>query len=358
MYCQNCGSKIDEDVKFCPKCGEEIYHKQESAFSQDSIRSDEDSNTELSPFKSWISKIGPKKAVIVIAVIVVIAVAGVILRSIGGIIGESSITSYQKASDLEILATMVQGENGYFMVKNTGNQVITDFTLTVAGFDASGNVIDLTGSTVYQSFDFATTNILPDTVFGLKNYVYLRQDVKYMEAMVSSITYKDGSVWSTKGLDAWTKDVSDDFSVEEYRHSIDAMKSDAILAESNEYLKITGSSKYSDNQFSNDDDFDFSAENIGDRDIQKFDIIVMEYDANGYGISVSPYEFVMQNCRVVSADPANLMANCEATYNKSLFFESECKTYNTLVYEIEFKDGTKWTNEYAFQWMLYNKDKR
>ena len=125
------------------------------------------------------------------------------------------------------------------------------------------------------------------------------------------------------------------------------------------YLKnYAETKKYNDNMFSSQDDFDLIVKNIGNQTIQNISVIVLEYDNNGYAIRVSPYDFVTQNARAVTVDPANVEPWKTGGWNWSLFFDSECKSYDVIIYSIELKDGTTWSNENALPWMLYNEDRR
>lgn len=349
MYCQKCGSQIADDAEFCPKCGNKIKGKDSSTVSTEK-KADTVMNT--------VQAKDNKKVKIALIAIVAVAILGILIKCIGGIVGKTILSNYKQCPDLEVVATTVDDANGYFVVKNIGSQVIKDFTIAYVGYDVAGNVIDLGYNTTYETCDFTSANIMPDSVYGLDKYVYIgKRDVKFIDAMISSVTYKDGTTWGTEGLDAWAKDVSDEFSVEEYKNKVENMKSDAILAESNPYIEITGTAKFDDNKFSNSDDFEISVINIGDKTVKKFSVIVLQYDGNGYAAGVN-FGFVVSNADRATVDPANLDAGQKGGWNWSLFFDADCKTYKTLIYDIEFKDGTTWTNEYALQWMLYNEDER
>ena len=354
MYCQKCGNAIADDADFCPKCGTKVK-KAENAGEE---RSSSQIKAEVHDATASSNKKNNKKVTIAVIALVAIAVVGVVIKSIGGIIGSSVLSSYKIPTDVEVIATSVSGNYGYATIKNTGEKVIKDFTLAVVGYDASGNAISLGGNTLYRTFEFSTANVLPGAASALENTVYLNNSVKYMDVTVSEIVYKDGSTWKTDGLDAWAKDVSDEFSVENHKQTIEGMKTKAVLAEENPYIKITGTSKYNNNRYSTNEEFSLEIQNVGDKTIKKFDVIVLQYDSNGYAINVSPYSFVTTNGRTATVDPANIDPNESGGWTWSLFMQGECDSYKVLPYHIEFKDGTVWSNENALPWILYNEDKR
>jgi len=341
MFCQKCGNEISEETVFCPKCGNKVGGG--NAVTKESAKEDKEK--------------GSKKAKFIVIGLVVAALIGIFIKCIGGIAGNSILHRYKECPDMEVVATAVNDGDGYFVVKNTGDRVVKDFTVAYVGYDNSGNVINLGNDTVYKTFTCESANILSGETYGLGKSTYLNREVRYIDATISSVTYKDGEEWKTEGLDAWAKDISSEFSVEEYKKKIENMKTAAALAERNPYLEIVFSEKYDDNKYSNSDDLDLVVKNIGDKAVKTFNVILLEYDGNGYGVNVR-FEYVVHSSNIVTVGSANLNPGDKNGWNWSLVFEPECKTFKTLINEIEFMDGTTWKNENALQWMLYNEDER
>lgn len=348
MFCQKCGNKISEDALFCPKCGNKI------AAEKTYIELEEVSE----PKKEIPKTVDSKKTKLILVGVLIVAVLGIFLKCIGGLIGGSAFSNYKICPDLEMVQSYVNDNKGYFMVKNTGEKTIRDFSVVYIGHDSNGNMVKSGYNESYGTIKCDSANILPGDVYGLGREYYLTvSGMKYVSMTVSEVVYDDGSTWSTKGLDAWAKDAGDIFSVEEYKQKIENMKTDALLAEVNPYAEITRIKKTNENQYSDEDDLDITLKNIGNQTIKRIEIIIAEYDKNGYGVGIN-FPFVTVNTKAASISNANLPAGTQGSWGWSLFFEPTCSTSKGLVYQVELEDGTVWTNEHALHWMLYHQDRR
>lgn len=57
MYCKNCGSQIDDDSKFCDKCGQTISKKEENNINEKSVKNSVNNVTNNQNSKGTISSI-------------------------------------------------------------------------------------------------------------------------------------------------------------------------------------------------------------------------------------------------------------------------------------------------------------
>jgi len=183
--------------------------------------------------------------------------------------------------------------------------------------------------------------------------------IKYFDATIASVTYMDNTTWEARGLDVWAKEVSDAFTIEGYQEKTEELKEDALLAESNPYIQILGSEKNENRPY-----FTIDIENVGEKTIKDFTIIVLQYDENGYAVNASlrvgTYwdATVVRNAKNYTFESANIKADIKCQGRSNTIFESECATYKVIIYAIEFIDGSIWTNDYAMQWQLYNENER
>ncbi len=166
-------------------------------------------------------------------------------------------------------------------------------------------------------------------------------------ATVIYIKYQGSEEWKADNVELWANDVINTFSVDSCEESMNELKEKADLAEQNEYLQIVSTRKYHANQFSNNDDFDFTLKNSSDNTIETVTIHVLEYDENGLPFSTKPYDRFAKNDRSVGGT-VNLVSGSTNTYNSVLFFEPDCKNYKYVVQKIIFTDGTEWQNPYIY----------
>lgn len=355
MYCLKCGSEIPDESSFCYKCGEQLTEvKKDSGVSQNEVHV-EQKEKEITKIK----KHEPKKIFwgVVIAVIMITLLKGMI----GGTESTSEIKlgKFKSSEELKVIGAFVNDNYCVVAVENVSEKTVRDYDVAFVGFDAAGNAIKLDNDKWYKTGIVDTANILPGNSYGLdSSFSCFNDAVVYVEATVSSITFTDGTTWTADNIESWADDTTSAFSVDDYKAKVENMKAFSMQAETNPYVKIVAADKYDDNQFSSSDDLDITYKNIGTQDIRRIEAIVMEYDENGYAINVSPYSYVTINCRKISFDDANLVAGGSCCGNNTLLFEGNCERFKVLITELEFVDGTKWTNNNAFQWIVYNENER
>ena len=301
----------------------------------------------------------PKQILLVSLLIVAIAIlAKIVAGHEGGILP----ARYEPCPDLSVEITTVCDNSGHFMVQNTGKQVISDFTIVYVGYDSNGMLVKSDyGKEDYSEGTFTSVNLLPGQVFwswDSGRSLWVDSSVKYLDAAISTATYANGREWRATGLSKWAKDVAKKFSVESYARTVEHMRSAASKAESASDLEIISSEKYNDNRFSNKDDLKLQIKNTGQNTIKDVKFIILQYDANGYGIGDGYGSHCVRNADTLRFTDANLPAGSSSTVEWNLLFEPQCRDYKLLVFTVEYTDGTIWKNEYAMQWMLYNESKR
>ena len=174
-----------------------------------------------------------------INVIIFIIVCICIIYKIFVVNGE---ITYSECTDLEIQALYFNDYDnyGYFTVKNVGDKVIKDFTVAYIGFDSNGNNIKVGyDEDIFEKVKFETANIIPGSVYGLDSTIYIYDDnISYFDIAIESITYKDGEKWEMKGIENWANKSANSFDINSIKETKENLKTKALLAEKNDYLKI------------------------------------------------------------------------------------------------------------------------
>ena len=284
-------------------------------------------------------------------------IATILLFTLSSCNASAELETFSESTDLIVLGAIVDEYNSVTVaVQNNSEKTIRDYNIAYIGYDASGNYIELSSGNIYAVGTVKSANILPSETYGLSivssGFSIPYDGVKYIEATASSITFTDGSTWTASGIDSWANDKVKIFTVDNYNQSIENMKADSDAASKNPYMEIISTEKYSDGH--NLEIFNIDVKNISNKNISKFEFLMLEYDQNGYAIA-SLENFVTRNC-VRFIVPENVAPGEKIGLKYDLFFPENVKKFAVIIYEIEFSDGSVWTNPYTFHWLLYNQD--
>lgn len=256
---------------------------------------------------------------------------------------------FEPCPDLRIVASYTYNNYTHVVVENTGSQPILNFSLAYINFDKNG-FPTTTDSDGYERGKADAVNLMP----GDKNdFSWYGASGLYVEAAITSADYADGSSWSISGLGSWASSVRSGFSVDDYKASIAALSDDAALAETNEYALLTEIYITHGNQFSNDHDLNFSVQNTSDLGITRLVLFVLEFDENGFPVSVSPWDINCMNGHTTGGT-INLAAGQTGSYSDDLFIQPTTTQIKSVIQHLEFQDGTEWTNPYYLEWILSN----
>ena len=256
---------------------------------------------------------------------------------------------FEPCEDLIVVASYVYDRYTHIVVENVGEKPILEYTIAYMHFDRNG-FLTTSDSRGYKKGSDDSANIMPGSRKHGSWYCY---DGEYVVATVSNIKYSDGSSWSASLLDLWATTAKEDFSVSNYKASIAAMASNAKLAEENEYAKITSFHIEHGNRFSNDHDLVFSIKNTSSQGILYLSVYVLQFDENGFPVSVSPYDSLCKNGRETGGT-INLAKEKTGNYSNDLFIEPSTPQIKIIVKTIELQDGTRWENPYFYEWLLFN----
>lgn len=257
--------------------------------------------------------------------------------------------SFEESKDLKVVAAFVYDGDTYAVLENTGEQAILNCRIAYINFDKNG-FTTTKDSDGYERGKADTINLIP----GQKDiFSWYGATGDYAVATVSAVDYADGTTWEMSGTDRWAESVKSEFSVEEQKALIEEMKASSALAETNEYASLTDCSIKHGNQFSSSHDLHFSIQNTSDQGIQTLTIFVLEFDENGFPVSVSPYDTYCSNGHRTGGK-VNLAAGQSGDYTSDLFISSTTTQIKVVISSIEFQDGTEWENPNLYEWIIAN----
>ncbi len=320
-------------------------------------------------------KVIKKSICIILALISILA-----LNACGGNSGEnasSKKSAYTISDKLEIKAEYLKVSNSGFgkhffsFVKNCSEDTIIDYSIAYIGFDVNGNVTDAnTGGNKYGKENITMANILPGNVYGLADgstegiYVGDSDAVRYVKSAVSYIKFKSGEEWEIGDLDAWAEDTIKNFSVEDQKNYAQSLKADAEKAMVNPYLTISNvKTTIGGNVLADSLDMSFTVKNIGEKTVNYFSVIVLEFEEGNKGVKLPNqswtwnYQYITNNSHQIDAE-ISLSSQEEFSGVAESALVSYCTDYLIIVERIEFEDGTVWHNDCALQFMIYNEQQK
>ena len=254
---------------------------------------------------------------------------------------------FEPCADLRVLAAYVYDGDTYVLVENTGDRPILNFRLAYINFDKNGfpTTTDRSG---YDTGRAEAVNLMP----GEKNiFSWFGASGSYALAEITGVDYSDGSDWSAAGLNGWAQSVRSGFDTDENSASLKALGADGALAEACEYASLTEVYLNHGNQFSNSLDLHFSVQNTGTLGITKLTLFVLEFDENGFPVSVKPYDTCCLNGHNTGGT-INLAAGQTGIYEDDLFISSTTTQIKTVIARLEFQDGSEWDNPYIYEWII------
>lgn len=257
---------------------------------------------------------------------------------------------FEANADLEVITSFIYDDYTYVVVENVGDKAILNFKVAYINFDNNGFTTTTT-SVGYEQGSDDTANLIP----GTKTIArwYSGTSGKYAVAVVTGVDYADGSNWKASNINRWSDSARTSFSIEDYKNNIIMMKETAVLAETNEYASVTNYSIVHRNQFSTSCDFDFSIKNTSSQGITSINMFVLEFDENGFPVSVSPYDTYCINGHGTGGT-INLAAEQNGDYTTDLFLDGATTQIKFIIFKIQFQDGTEWFNPYIYEWIIAN----
>ena len=264
---------------------------------------------------------------------------------------QNDAKAFEANEDLQVIAAFVYDNDTYVVVENVGEQAILNYRIAYINFDKNGFVATR-DSDGYERGKADTVNIMP----GSKDLSgWYGADGDYADAVIVGVDYADGTSWDAENtqIDRWAETASKEFSVETYKANITELKEQGALGETNDYAALTDFNLKHGNQFSNKSDFHFSIENKSEQGILSLRLFVLEFDDNGFPVSVSPYDTYCINGHSTGGT-VNLAAGSSSSYSDDLFTQSTTTQVKAIIAYLEFQDGTEWNNPYLYEWIIGN----
>lgn len=262
---------------------------------------------------------------------------------------QPSGAGFAENPDLKVVAAFMYDGNIYAVTENVGSKPILNYSIAYITFDNNG-FVTTTDPDGYEHGRDEAANIMP----GAKHIAgWFESTGSCAAAVIRSVDYADGTSWEASQLNQWAEQTRSSFQVEEYKAGIAALKEIAPQAESNEYAVLSGVYMSHGNQFSTSSDLHFTVQNTSEQGITRVTVYVLEFDANGFPVSVSPYDTYCLNGHQTGGT-VNLAAGQSGDYSSGLFLNGSTTQIKAVISTIDFQDGTIWENPYIYEWILAN----
>lgn len=264
---------------------------------------------------------------------------------------QNKTISFEPNKNLKIVATFIYDNDTYIVVENTGTQAILNYKVAYINYDKNG-FITTNDSAGYERGKADTVNLMPG---GKDIAAWYGSDGSYIDAAVVGIDFADGTTWEVTEaqIDIWANESKKTFSLDNQKAVVDVLKETGTLAENNNYVSLANYTIKHGNQFSSNHDFHFSIDNTSNQGITRLNIFVLEYDKNGFPVSVSPWDTYCINGHQTGGT-VNLAVGQSGSYSDTLFLSPTTTQIKAIISRIEFQDGTDWTNPYLYEWIIGN----
>ncbi len=164
----------------------------------------------------------------------------------------------------------------------------------------------------------------------------------YVEAIVSSVTYADGTKTTCPGVSTWVQTSSATFTVDKYEKNLaDMAKTEAVAAEKCDAVTCV-SGELAEQKLG------VELTNNSDKDIDEVIVYVLWFDEAGAPIDMKGV--LVPNSENISAK--TLKPEEKATYKVSA--PEGAASAKMIVKEVKFADETTWENEFTYEWAFCN----
>lgn len=234
------------------------------------------------------------------------------------------------------------------IVHNNTLTPVTAYTLNIIYFDKNGKALEET-----KEFTVDGVMALGESDFGLDSYVGGSNNASYIKAVITSVTYNDGTGWVNDNalLEVATQKTA--FDIEAYNQAIKKNEENVKKAASTPYLYIDKMTITSADEISARKELKLVLTNTGDKTIRDIKVAVAEFDKDNKPVDVSPQIYIGKNIRLASCKGMELFGKSSRSFSAAAFLGKDCFRINAIVTEITFADGTVWQNPYAIDWLLW-----
>ena len=212
---------------------------------------------------------------------------------------------------------------------------MTSITLACVYYSSTGSQV---GEYEYVECDFAEQNKFSLWEFDVPI------GATYMEAVVSKVSFSDGTQETCPGISTWAKTQAEAFSVESHEQKrIDLSYSAAADAEVCPGAELTIGTW-------DESGLNVQLANTSGKDIEKVGIYALWFDADGQPLALDGV--VTPNAELINA--SDLVVDETATYTVT---EPEGAEFvKVIINTVTYTDGESWTNNYFYEWAYVHYD--
>lgn len=245
---------------------------------------------------------------------------------------------YVPLTDVEVAVAFVENETATVITRASSDAEMKELELTCVFYGENGAQV---GEVETIECEIVTTNGRFHIWTFRPTLAYIS---KYVDAIVSGVTYADGTTKNCSGAATWAAGAAKAFTLDNYNKRMDEVaKKEAVAAEKCDAVEFSM-------KLAEENKVKITAKNIGNKDISEVVLYVLWFDADGAPVDIKgvPYK----NVEKISVE--DLAVDEEATYNATAV--KNAAAYKAIVKSVTFKDETVWENDYFYEWGLVNRE--
>lgn len=267
--------------------------------------------------------------------IMAMILAAVLLLSLAacGAAGKNSLEAYVPSEDFEVAVAFVDRGAAKVATRKISDREVSAIELACVYFDGNGEQV---GQSEQIQCDFTTEDSLSIWSFAAA------QSSKYMEVVVSGVTYADGTQHACPGVSDWIQATVKSFSIEKHKQKMEKLATEeAVKAQQCDAVELNLEAPVNNEQ-------NVGVKNLSGKKIATVTIYQLLYDPDGVPMDVKGV--FIPNAKKISAEILDVGE--EATY--TVVVPEDTTTVKGIVQSVIFEDGSVWENNYVYEWAVCN----
>lgn len=241
--------------------------------------------------------------------------------------------AYVPSADIEVAIAFIDNGTAKVVTRRTSDKELTSIDLCCVYFLNGGGQV---GEAETVQCDFETKGELSIWTFSAQPLS------EYMECIVSSVTYADGTKQTCPGVSTWADETIQSFSVDDHNKKMEQMANkEAAAAEKCDAAELSLGTPA-------DGKLELGVKNTSGKEVTEVVAYLLWFDANGAPVDMKGV--LVSNAEKISAK--TLAVDEDATYTATA--PEGGATVKGIVQSVTFADGTAWENNYVYEWAVSN----
>lgn len=265
--------------------------------------------------------------------IIAMLLAALMLLSMAacGSVEEETPEVYVPSEDIEVAVAFIDNGTAKVVTRKTSDKELKSIDLACVYYNGNG-----TGSSERIQCDFSSEGTLSIWTFTAQTGSI------YMDAIIASVTFADGTVHTCPGVDSWVSLAKLGYSEEDHNKKMEALATtEAAAAEKCDAVELKPGTPA-------EGKLELGVKNNSGKEINEVVAYLLWFDAEGKPIDKKGV--LVANAEKISAK--TLAVDEDASYTATA--PENAASVKAVVQSVTFTDETVWENIYVYEWAVVN----